>query len=75
MRNSEFTDIFSSTDTPRDIWQSTTIEEASLAARATYGPSARTAVAWCAITARTEGRAGDFRFWFDVFTHLGGSGT
>ena len=54
-----------------DIWQSTTIEEAASAARTTYGASAQTAAAWCAITARAEERSGDFRFWLAVFRHLG----
>ncbi|WP_210283006.1 hypothetical protein, partial [Rhizobium sp. BK049] len=40
------------------------------AARSLYGPDAKTAAAWCALGARSDGRSGDFSFWVRVFKHL-----
>ncbi|TPN57524.1 hypothetical protein FJ976_03635 [Mesorhizobium sp. B1-1-9] len=35
-----------------------------------YGPDAQTAVAYCALEARYDGRSADFRFWSSVFRDL-----
>ncbi|MEX2744555.1 hypothetical protein AB3480_25105 [Rhizobium mongolense] len=51
-----------------------TIEAAAAAAASLYGACAKTAVAWCAIHARSDGRRGDFGFWVRVFRHLGDDG-
>ncbi|MEI9411891.1 hypothetical protein [Mesorhizobium salmacidum] len=36
-----------------------------------YGPDAATAAAWCALTAKFDGREEDYRFWYTVFSKLG----
>ena len=49
-----------------------TVETAAAAACAIYGADARTAVAWCAINARSNGRAADYTFWVQVFREMPG---
>ncbi|AYG62168.1 hypothetical protein QD460_31165 [Rhizobium jaguaris] len=48
---------------------------AALAAQVVYGPDAALAVAWCALSAKIDGRVSDGHFWFAVFNllHSGGS--
>ncbi|APO79510.1 hypothetical protein AM571_PC01779 (plasmid) [Rhizobium etli 8C-3] len=50
------------------------VERAAATARSIYGDCAKTAVAWCAIHARSDERSGDFAFWVRVFRHLGNDG-
>jgi hypothetical protein len=52
------------------IWCDMDPPAAALAAREVYGPDATLAVAWCALSAKMEGRAADGQFWFKVFTLL-----
>ncbi|TGQ32380.1 hypothetical protein EN859_028605 [Mesorhizobium sp. M00.F.Ca.ET.216.01.1.1] len=47
-----------------------TVPEAAEAAKAHWGQTAATAVAWCAFSAHCDGRTQEFRFWFRVFTYL-----
>ncbi|WP_284202029.1 hypothetical protein [Mesorhizobium tianshanense] len=47
-----------------------TVPEAAEAAKAFWGKTAATAIAWCAFSARCDGRTQEFRFWFRVFAHL-----
>jgi len=47
---------------------------AALAAQAVYGPDAVLAVAWCALSAKIDGRVSDGHFWFDVFNLLRSGG-
>jgi hypothetical protein len=47
------------------------LQQAAQAAVALYGPDAATAAAWCARTARFDGREADYRFWVGVFERLG----
>ena len=49
-----------------------TAETAAAAARAIYGADAKTAVAWCAINARSNGRTADYTFWVQVFRGMPG---
>ncbi|QAS82591.1 hypothetical protein CO657_32785 (plasmid) [Rhizobium acidisoli] len=53
-----------------DIWSDRDVGDTSDAARSLYGLNAKTAAAWCALGARSDGRAGDFSFWVRVFKHL-----
>ncbi|PDS99288.1 hypothetical protein CO659_00280 [Rhizobium sp. S9] len=53
-----------------NIWSDGDIAVTSDAARSLYGPNAKTAAAWCALGARSDGRSGDFGFWVRVFKHL-----
>ena len=53
-----------------DIWSDGDVRETIDAVRSLYGPDAKTAAAWCALGARSDGRAGDFSFWVRVFKHL-----
>ncbi|EJC71718.1 hypothetical protein Rleg10DRAFT_0102 [Rhizobium leguminosarum bv. trifolii WSM2012] len=53
-----------------DFWGNIDVEAATLAARSLYGARAKTAAAWCALSARSDGRSGDFSFWVQVFRHL-----
>ncbi|MBX4917889.1 hypothetical protein [Rhizobium bangladeshense] len=53
-----------------DIWSDGDIAVTSHAAKSLYGPNAKTAAAWCALGARSDGRSGDFSFWVMVFKHL-----
>src|SRR5690554_3785027 len=46
------------------------VPEAAEAARALWGDTAVTAIAWCAVSARCDGRTDEYRFWFQVFMHL-----
>ncbi|EJC84159.1 hypothetical protein Rleg4DRAFT_5956 [Rhizobium leguminosarum bv. trifolii WSM2297] len=57
-----------------DIWSDGDIAVTSDAARLLYGSNAKTAAAWCALGARSDGRSGDFRFWVRVFKHLSREG-
>ncbi|WP_246704626.1 hypothetical protein [Rhizobium sp. P32RR-XVIII] len=50
------------------------VDAAAGAARLVYGHNAKTAVAWCAIHARGNGRSSDYSFWLRVFHHLGHDG-
>jgi hypothetical protein len=52
------------------LWDGIDPESAIDVALAVYGSSAVTAAAWCAVTARCDGREGDYRFWLDVFKRL-----
>ncbi|MDW6023309.1 hypothetical protein SAZ10_16245 [Mesorhizobium sp. BAC0120] len=52
------------------VWDGVDPEWVAEAALAVYGPSAATAAAWCAVTARCDGREADYRFWFRVFARL-----
>lgn len=45
------------------------VNGAAIAARSVYGEEARTAIAYCALNARSDGRQDDYRFWVQVF-HL-----
>lgn len=47
-----------------------TVPEAAEAAKALWGKTAATAIAWCAFSAHCDGRTQEFRFWFRVFTDL-----
>jgi hypothetical protein len=47
-----------------------TVPEAAEAAKALWGRTAATAIAWCAFSAHCDGRTQEFRFWFRVFTDL-----
>jgi hypothetical protein len=47
-----------------------TVPEAAEAANAMWGKTAATAIAWCAVSARCDGRTQEFQFWFRVFTDL-----
>jgi len=44
--------------------------ETAEAARALWGDTAVTGIAWCALSARCDGRTDEYRFWFRVFVHL-----
>ncbi|WP_292237609.1 hypothetical protein [Mesorhizobium sp.] len=50
--------------------QKWTVPEAAEAAKAFWGKTAPTAIAWCAVSAHCEGRTQEFRFWFRVFSYL-----
>ncbi|PDS63695.1 hypothetical protein CO653_20545 [Rhizobium anhuiense] len=54
-----------------DFWSDVDFGDISTAVRLLYGRHAKTAAAWCAICARSDGRSGDFKFWVRVFEHLG----
>ena len=58
------------TATP-DFWSDADVGDISTAVSSLYGRHAKTAAAWCAIGARSDGRSGDFSFWIRVFEHLG----
>jgi len=47
-----------------------TVPEAAEAAKALWGKTAATAIAWCGLSARGEGRTEEYRFWFRVFADL-----
>ena len=47
-----------------------TVPEAAEAAKALWGTTAATAIAWCAMSARGDGRTHEYRFWFRVFACL-----
>ncbi|GLS35699.1 hypothetical protein GCM10010869_12880 [Mesorhizobium tianshanense] len=47
-----------------------TVPEAAEAAKAIWGETAATTIAWHAFSAHCDGRTQEFRFWFRVFTHL-----
>ena len=47
-----------------------TVPQAVEAAKAFWGKTAATAIAWCAVSAHCDGRTQEFRFWFRVFTDL-----
>ena len=49
-----------------------TVPEAAHAARELWGDTAVTAIAWCAVSARCDGRTDEYRFWFRVFAYLEG---
>ncbi|MFS8049175.1 hypothetical protein [Rhizobium sp. BR 314] len=38
-----------------------------------FGPAAVTAAAWCAFSAYCEAEDAEYRFWFSVFSQLGGA--
>ena len=44
-------------------------------ANALHDPSAITAVAWLALSARCEGREEDFRYWVRVFREMNDAGS
>ncbi|MER9557138.1 hypothetical protein [Mesorhizobium sp. M0323] len=44
-----------------------TVPQAAEAAKALWGETAATAIAWCAMSARGDGRTQEYRFWFPVF--------
>ena len=46
------------------------VNGAAIAAQSVYGDEARTAVAYCALNARGDGRQDDYRFWVQVFRLL-----
>ncbi|WP_292442261.1 hypothetical protein, partial [Mesorhizobium sp.] len=52
------------------LWELSNPQAASEAAIALYGSSAATAAAWCAVSARCDGREADYRFWLAVFAQL-----
>lgn len=56
-----------------DVFEGFAVEEAIAAAKQTYGEQAKTAAAWCAFSARFDGRDGDYRLWFQVFKRLDNS--
>ena len=47
-----------------------TVPEAAEAAKALWGQTAATAIAWCAFSMYCGGRTQEYRFWFRVFAHL-----
>jgi hypothetical protein len=47
-----------------------TAPEAAEAAKAQWGETAATALAWCAVSAHCDGRTQEYRFWFRVFACL-----
>jgi hypothetical protein len=47
-----------------------TVPEAAKAAKGLWGKTAATAIAWCAVSARCDGRTQEYRFWFRVFAYL-----
>lgn len=47
-------------------------DEAIEAAVDLYGVDATTAVTYCALQARTDGREADYEFWFGIFARLKG---
>ncbi|GLS39930.1 hypothetical protein GCM10010869_55270 [Mesorhizobium tianshanense] len=47
-----------------------TVPEVAEAAKAIWGKTAATTIAWHAFSAHCDGRTQEFRFWFRVFTHL-----
>ncbi|WP_292668562.1 hypothetical protein [Mesorhizobium sp.] len=52
------------------LWELSNPQAATEAAIALYGSSATTAAAWCAVSARCDGREADYRFWLAVFAQL-----
>ena len=46
------------------------VPETAEAAKILWGDTAVTAIAWCAVSARCDGRTDEYRFWFQVFMHL-----
>jgi len=46
------------------------VPQAVEAAKALWGETAATAIAWCAMSARGDGRTQEYRFWFRVFAYL-----
>ena len=52
------------------LWTFASPGAAAHAAVELYGSSAATAAAYCALTARYDGRNPDYRFWFAVFKLL-----
>jgi len=57
--------------TAPDFWSDADVGDISTAVCSLYGQHAKTAAAWCAISARSDGRSGDFKFWVRVFQQLG----
>ncbi|NKK74537.1 hypothetical protein GFM13_30265 [Rhizobium leguminosarum bv. viciae] len=57
-----------------DFWSDADVGDICTAVRSLYGRHAKTAAAWCAIGARSDGRSGDFKFWVRVFERLGTEG-
>ena len=47
-----------------------TVPEAAEAAKAHWGKTAATPIAWCAFSAHCDGRTQEYRFWFRVFAYL-----
>jgi hypothetical protein len=47
-----------------------TVPEAAEAAKAFWGKTAATTIAWHAFSAHCDGRTQEYRFWFRVFAHL-----
>ncbi|RRI02380.1 hypothetical protein EH240_13055 [Mesorhizobium tamadayense] len=46
------------------------VHEAAEDAKALWGESAVTAIAWCALSAHCYGDTQEYRFWFQVFAFL-----
>ena len=57
-------------DDDASIWSGTDPAAAAVAAKAAHGPDATLAVAWCALSAKLDGRVTDGHFWFEVFCLL-----
>ncbi|TIP06463.1 MAG: hypothetical protein E5X72_01730 [Mesorhizobium sp.] len=56
------------------IWDGADAEAVAEKATELYGSYAVTAAAHCALAAHFDGRKSDYRFWFNVFSLLGGAG-